>query len=93
MVAVASADHQLAEHVVSGAIVNDHAPVFVVEMTGGPFTTENTGSHPAGASAPQADVLTLTIDAKTFRITDAGVGPNAPDLSQIDSNVVNLLAD
>ncbi|HKP60158.1 MAG TPA: hypothetical protein VJV78_25710 [Polyangiales bacterium] len=93
MIAVASADHQVAEHVVSGAIVEDHVPVYVVEMTGGPFTTERTGSRPPGVSAPKGDVLTLTIDAKTFRVTDTGVSSNAPDLTQIDSNVVDLLAD
>jgi hypothetical protein len=91
MVAVASADHQIAEQIVSGAIVDDHVPVYVVEMTGA-FTTESPGSRPAGVSAPQGGVMTLTIDAKTYRIIDSGVSSNAPDLTQIDSNLVDLLA-
>jgi hypothetical protein len=86
--AVACSDHQAAATVISGAGVNDHAPVYVVEMTGGPFVA--TG-HPPGVPAPQGDVLTLTIDAQTHRVTDVGYHPVAPDLTQIDSDVVDLL--
>src|SRR3954462_809258 len=35
MIAVGAADHQAVEAIVSGAILDDHAPVYVVQMTGG----------------------------------------------------------
>ena len=91
MVAVASPDHQAAEQVVSGDIVNDHVPVYVVMMTGGPFTATH-ASPPPGVATPQGNVLTLTVDAQTYRVTDVGVSADAPDLSQIDSEIVDLLA-
>jgi hypothetical protein len=87
IVATAAADHQAAESIISGAIINDHTPVYVVQMTGGPFTA--TQAAP-GASAPQGNVLTLTLDAQTYRLTDISFTPNAPDLTQIGSPIVNL---
>ena len=86
--AVASADHQAAEKIVSGEIIYDHAPVYVVEVMGGTFTY-NTASIPAGAAAPSGSVLTLTFDAQSFRVTDSGLTDSAPDLTQIGP-VVNL---
>jgi hypothetical protein len=90
MVAVASPDHQAAEQVVSGDIVNDHLPVYVIEMTGGPFLVNH--SSPSGVPVQPGNVLTLTIDARTYRVTDTGIGPNAPDLTKIGA-VVDLLAE
>jgi hypothetical protein len=89
MVAVAASDHQAAQSVVSGAVINDHSPVYVVEMTGGPFTAR---TSPPGTAAPKGNVLTITVDAVTYRLTDVGFHPVAPNLSQIDPVVVNLLA-
>ena len=89
MIAVYSPDHQAAEKVVSGDIVNDHVPVYVIEVTGGPFT-DNKASVPAGASPPQGNALTITVNAPTFQVTDFGITPNVPDLTQISSDVVNL---
>jgi hypothetical protein len=86
ILAVAAADHQVAQTIISGAIVSDHSPVYVIEMTGGPFTSTH---HPRGAPAPQGNALTLTLDARTLRIMDFGYHPVAPDLTQIGS-VVNL---
>ena len=86
--AVASADHQAAEKIVSGDIVNDHVAVYVVEVTGGTFT-DNGASTPPGAPAPSGSVLTLTVDAQSFRVTDFGLADTAPDLTQIGP-VVNL---
>src|ERR1700690_2680540 len=40
---VAASDHQTAEFVLSGAIIPDHAPVYVITMRGGPFTATH---HP-----------------------------------------------
>ena len=89
ILAVASPDHQAAEKVVSGDIVNDHTPVYVIEMTGGPFTA-NFASPPPGATVPQGNVLTLTVDTQTYRLMDIGVQPVAPNLTQIGPDVVDL---
>jgi hypothetical protein len=89
MIAVYSPDHQAAEEIISGDLVNDHVPVYVIEVTGGPFTC-NGCSFPPGASPPQGNALTLTVNAQTFQVTDFGITPNVPDLTQISSDVVNL---
>jgi hypothetical protein len=89
MVAVAASDHQAAETVISGALIADHVPVYVVQMTGGPYTVTH---HRDGAAAPQGDVLTVTLDAADYRVTDIGYDLVAPDLSLIDADVVDLLA-
>ena len=81
---VAAADHQEAEAILSGATINDHAPVYVITITGGPFTAL---SHPPDAPAPQGNVLTLTIDAATHSLTDIGFVDAAPDLSRFGSHV------
>lgn len=88
MVAVAAADHQAAEAVVSGAILDDHAPVYVVQMTGGTFTSDH---HPYGGPAPHGDILTVTFDAATLQVTDVGYDSIAPDLTKIDLQQVDLL--
>jgi hypothetical protein len=36
------------------------------------------------------NALTLTVDAHTYQVTDFGITPNVPDLTQISSDVVNL---
>jgi hypothetical protein len=89
MHAVVASNHQAAETVVSGAIINDHVPVYVVQMTGGPFIVPH---HPPHRSAPVGDVLTVTFDAATYRVLDIGYDSVAPDLSRIDSDVVDLMA-
>lgn len=86
--AVASPDHQAAEKVVSGDIVNDHVAVYVVEVTGGTFT-DNRASTAPGAPAPSGSVLTLTVNAQSFAVTDFGLTDTPPDLTQIGP-VVNL---
>jgi hypothetical protein len=89
MHAVAASDHQAAEFILSGAIVNDHAPVYVIKMAGGPFTAMQ---HPPGQAAPQGSFLTVTVDAATHRITDVGYFDAEPDLSKIGSFTANLSA-
>ena len=69
MHAVGVADHQTAATVIGGAVIKDHAPVYVIKMTGGPFTASQ---HPPGVAAPQGNVLVLTVDAATYRVTDIG---------------------
>ena len=88
MHAVAASDHQQAESLISGAIVDGNDPVYVVQMTGGPFTAWH---HPPHVEAPQGDVLTLTIDAATHEVLDIGFDALAPDLTAIDSVLVDLL--
>ena len=80
MIATASPDHQAAEKITSGDIVEDHEPVYVIEITGGPFTAR---SSPAGVPAPQGNVLTLTLNAQTYSVLDVGITNDAPDLTQI----------
>ncbi|HTB72665.1 MAG TPA: hypothetical protein VK762_05460 [Polyangiaceae bacterium] len=86
---VTASDHQAAATLLSGAIINDHSPVYVVKMTGGPFTAT---SHPPGVPAPQGNVLTVTIDATTHRVTDVGYHDEEPDLGQIGSHPVEMSA-
>ena len=89
MHAVAASDHQAAELVLSGAVINDHAPVYVIKMTGGPFTAT---FHPRQAAAPQGKFLTVTVDATTHRVTDVGFVDEEPDLSRIGPEAVDLAA-
>jgi hypothetical protein len=89
MVAVAAPDHQAAAAVVSGALIADHSPVYVVQMTGGTFTATR---HPRGQPAPRGNVLTITFDAATLQVTDVGYDSIAPDLTKIDAQPVDLLA-
>lgn len=87
MYAAAVSDHQTAERVLSGAIINDHAPVFVIVMTGGPFTALEA---PPGVPAPEGDVLTATVNAATYEVTDVSIVNAEPDLSKIASATVDL---
>ena len=87
--AVASHDHQSAEYALSGAIIPDHAPVYVLKVHGkSPFTANH---HPPGRPAPQGSVLTLTIDAQTHRVTDVGYVNNEPDFGKIGISTADLL--
>jgi hypothetical protein len=88
ILAVYSPDHQAAEFAISGDIVEDHSPVYVIEVTGGPFTCRACSS-PNG-TVPQGNAITFTLNAQTFQGTDFGITPNVPDLTQISSDVVNL---
>jgi hypothetical protein len=85
--AVATADHQASESVISGAIINDHSPAYVVQVTGGTFTALH---HPPNVDPPQGKVLTITYDAETLRMTDVGIDEVAPELLQIDREVIDL---
>jgi hypothetical protein len=86
---VAASERQAAQTILSGAIIHDHAPVYVIKMTGGPFTAKQ---HPPGIPAPQGEFLTLTVDAATHHVTDVGYVDVEPDLSKIGSLAVDLLA-
>jgi hypothetical protein len=89
MLAVAAADHQAAASILSGAIIDDHAEVYVIKMTGGAFTAQR---HPPRALPPQGRFLTITVDAATHRITDLGYDDVEPDLSRIGTPSVDLMA-
>lgn len=82
MVAVAAADHQAAETEISGAVVDDHVPVYVVQMSGATFTATR---HPPGVPAPTGHVLTVTFDAATMNVLDVGYDELAPNLARIDA--------
>lgn len=88
--AVAASDRQTAESILSGAIIPDHAPVYVLKVRGGPFTSQR--KPPGVAAAPQRAFLTITVDAATKRLTDTGYDDAEPDLTQIGSPVVDLTA-
>jgi hypothetical protein len=87
MHAVVASDHQAAESVLSGSLINDHSPVYVIRVTGGRFVALR---HPPGVAAPQGSVLTITVDATTFRVTDIGLVEVEPDLSRIGPTTVDL---
>jgi len=84
---VSGADHQVAETALSGALIDDHAPVYVLKLTGGTFTALR---HPPGVPAPHGNVLTLTVDATTQMVTDVGYVDAEPDLSVIGATRVTL---
>lgn len=88
---VAASDRQSAERIVSGATIydpRDPRPVYVISITGGPFTANR---HPPGTTgATQGNVLTLTVDAATHEVTDVGLVNVEPDLSQIGPAIVDL---
>jgi hypothetical protein len=46
--------------------------------------------HPREAPAPQGNVLTVTVDAATHRVTDVGFIDVEPDLSRIGQLAVDL---
>lgn len=88
MYAVAVSDHQVAELAAGGATIYDHAPVFVIVITGGHFTGR--GSPSNETPIPEGTVLTLTLDAATYEITDVGIDDVEPDLSKVASDRVDL---
>ena len=88
MYAVSVSDHQAAETVLSGAIIYDHQPVFVIVITGGTFTALQA---PAGVPFPDGSVLTATVSAATYEVTDVGIVNEEPDLSNVASDTVDLM--
>jgi hypothetical protein len=87
MYAVAVSDHQVAELAAGGGTIYDHAPVFVIVITGGTFTARGA---PLGVAPPEGSVLTLTIIAATYEIADVGIVNVEPDLSKVASDRVDL---
>jgi hypothetical protein len=82
VIAVAAADQAAAELALTGTVLFEHQPVYVVQMTGGTFTASR---HPHGQPAPQGNSLTVTFDAATLAITSIGIDNVTPDLSKVDS--------
>jgi hypothetical protein len=87
ILATAAADHQAAQFAVSGSIVNDHAPVYVMQLEGGPFTARRHAPH---AAPPQAQYLLVTVDAATHRITDVGYVNTKQDLTAIGTSATDI---
>jgi hypothetical protein len=90
MYAVAVSDHQVAETAISGAIIYDHAPVFVIVMTGGRFTSIEA---PPGGAPAEGSALTATVNAATYDVTDVSILHVEPDLSRIALDTVDLNGD
>jgi hypothetical protein len=88
MYAVAVSDHQAAEAAL-GSGVYDHSPVYVIVITGGHFTARG---GPLGATPPEGSVLTLTVDATSYDVTDVGIGDVEPDLSKVALASIDLSA-
>ena len=87
MRAVAAKSHRAAEAVISGADLADDSPVYVVQMTGGSFTA----THARPGLAPYVgNVMTVTYDADTMRVTDIGFDEAPADLGRIDAEIVDL---
>lgn len=84
MVAVAAVDHAAAEEAISGAQLDEHDPVFVVQVTGGQFTALR---HPPNQPAPSGNVLTVTYDAKTLQVLDVGLDEVAPAIERLGKPV------
>jgi hypothetical protein len=63
-----------ANKIATGAVVNDDRPVWVLLITGGPFTCPHSG--PSNASLPPASDQIIFLDASTFEPTDGGFGDN-----------------
>ncbi len=51
MLGVYSSDDEAAQEIISGDIVNDHVPVYVIEVTGGPFTCNSCSVPPRRLSS------------------------------------------
>ncbi len=85
--AVAAHDRQAAASILSGANIEDHTPVYVIKVTGGPFTASR---RAPGQAARQFAFLTVTVDAATKHLTDVGYVDDEPDLTRIGSSVVDL---
>ena len=65
--AVAALHRQAAASVLSDAVIQDHASVYVVKVMGGPFTSPR---HPPGVTPRGYAFLTVAVDAATKRVTD-----------------------
>jgi photosystem II stability/assembly factor-like uncharacterized protein len=63
-----------------GDVVNSNQPVYMIVIQG-KFVCE-TCSRPPGAPAPRGSVATLSIDRKTFRVTDFGLTDRVPLLPE-----------
>lgn len=73
-VQVARSTRATANRIATGDVgqVGDERPVWVLLITGGPFTCLHTG--PLGASVPPASDQIVFLDAATFQPTDGGFG-------------------
>jgi hypothetical protein len=63
-----------ANKIATGAVVDDDRPVWVLLITGGPFSCPHSGPSNA-ALAPASDQI-IFLDASTFEPTDGGFGDN-----------------
>ncbi len=64
------------EHAAGGDIVDSNQPVYELVMRG-KFVCVSC-SRPSGAHAPRGTVAVLTVDRRTFHVTDFGISDRAP---------------
>lgn len=65
----------------AGRVDGGSLPVYFVILHG--HFVDNFASHPAGAKPPRGRILTDTIEIKTGRTLDFGIGNGEPDFSKI----------
>ncbi len=63
-----------ANKIATGAVVKDNRPVWVLLITGGPFSCPHSG--PSNAKLAPASDQIIVLDASTFEPTDGGFGDN-----------------
>jgi hypothetical protein len=63
--------------------------VYLVTLEG--HFTANDATGPPGSAAPKGRWLSLVIDARTFRVTDAGVSPRRPPVAPASLGPVTYL--
>jgi hypothetical protein len=85
--AAVAIDRQAAEQAISGSVVNDNSPVYIVQMTGGSFVPQ---LHRKDLASVPAAVLTIAVDAASLSILDVHYDGEAPDLTALDSHIVDI---
>jgi hypothetical protein len=87
MRAAAALDRQAAEEALDGGVINDHSFVYVVQMTGGTFVPH---IHRSDVAPVPATALTIAVDAASMSIVDVHYDGEAPELSAVDSEIVDI---
>jgi hypothetical protein len=77
---IAAPDRQEVETISSQALIEDHASVFVIVMTGGRFIAID---HPPDVPAPEGSVLIATVDAASYDVTDVSIVNVEPDFAKV----------
>jgi hypothetical protein len=73
----------------SGDMVRGNKAVWAVQIEGIHKFVCRECSRPPGAAPPSGRFLTYILDAKTFEVTDFGIGPHRVDLGKLGT-VIDL---